>query len=302
MIWLILSLIAALLWSISNIIDKHVVSYELKRPAVVTGIVSLFQFSLFIVFSVVVGVFTKVNFFIDLKYIIIAIIIGVVYDLAFIFYYNAMERGDVDRVGVITETTPLFVMLLATLFLDEILILRRYVGIFIIVLGALFVSYKIKDIKEKATSKIWILFVFIATFLFASRNVLVKYSTNFVPYIVLIFWMAYGCLLMSIILSFVNRKKIKSLKMISKRIKLHLLLSTTISFTALMCFIYATFLYKVSIVASIASVKTLFLFVITAIIVEFRPSIVKERITFKSEVIKLIGVILIIVGVWAVVS
>jgi drug/metabolite transporter (DMT)-like permease len=61
---------------------------------------------------------------------------------------KSLSIEEVSRVMSLFSFTPLFVLLLSTIFLSEIFRFEKYVGIFLIVFGSIFVSVK-KYVKVK---------------------------------------------------------------------------------------------------------------------------------------------------------
>src|SRR5438132_8589048 len=93
MSWILLSVLAAFVWALCNVTDKYLFSKSIKDP--VLGII---LFGLVgIVFSAIVFL-TKGFGQISLNNILIALLNGLIYLLASLCYYRALQLEEVSRV------------------------------------------------------------------------------------------------------------------------------------------------------------------------------------------------------------
>ena len=145
--WIIFTLIAIAFWSVINIQDKHVLSHELRDPVLVTTVFCLTMYLFFIVVSIFnSGIMMAGNL------IVLALISGVIYSFSIWGYYFAMKKEEVSKIVPIFSIEPFFIALLAFFIFNEKLSPLNYLGIVIIVLGAIFISYEKnhKKIKKKS--------------------------------------------------------------------------------------------------------------------------------------------------------
>lgn len=113
--WWIFTLGAALLWATANIIDKHVVSDELKDPVLCTVTFGITMFILFGIFTLVM----KPSISLQTAIIIFSVLAGMVMSFGVIFYFKALAKEEVSRVIPMLALTPLVVLLFATFLFDE---------------------------------------------------------------------------------------------------------------------------------------------------------------------------------------
>ena len=143
MSWITLTLLALVLWAIVNILDKYVVDHELRDPVFVTAIFCLTASILLICLSVFFGL--QVISFLAIG---LAIITGLMYSLAIYLYYTVMRGEEISRLVPLISVEPLFIALGAFLFFNEQLGWQHYLGIILVVLGALLIA------REKSSNKL----------------------------------------------------------------------------------------------------------------------------------------------------
>ncbi|MEI0530268.1 EamA family transporter [Brachyspira pilosicoli] len=74
------------------------------------------------------------------KTLIFIILSGVATGLSWIFYFKALQIGNVNKVIVIDKLSIVFTIILAAIFLNEALTLKIIIGVILIVAGTLIIS------------------------------------------------------------------------------------------------------------------------------------------------------------------
>lgn len=77
---------------------------------------------------------------INSKNLIFLIISGITTGLSWIFYFKALQIGEVSKVAVIDKLSIAFTIILAFIFLKETITLKTIIGIIFIIAGTLIVS------------------------------------------------------------------------------------------------------------------------------------------------------------------
>lgn len=72
---------------------------------------------------------------------IFIILSGVATGLSCLFYFKALQIGNVNKVIVIDKLSIVFTIILASLFLKEIISLKIIIGVILIVAGTLIISF-----------------------------------------------------------------------------------------------------------------------------------------------------------------
>ena len=74
------------------------------------------------------------------KTLIFIILSGIATGLSWIFYFKALQIGNVNKVIVIDKLSIVFTIILAAIFLNEALTLKIIIGVILIVAGTLIIS------------------------------------------------------------------------------------------------------------------------------------------------------------------
>jgi transporter family protein len=294
MLWVLLSVLAAFLWSLVAVIDKHAITDELRDPALATSISGVVMFAVFALISVFFGVETAPDV------ILFATLAGIFFNIAIFFYYKAMQHEEASRVIPILMTTPVFVLVFASVFLRESFSPVQYLGIFFLVIGAILITLKRNEKGFSAfrkKSKVFLSAVagvaFLSTLAYAVRNILTEYAIRGVGPFSIFLWMGIGTLITSVVIFSLHRPKIS--KKARKGIK-HVKLSKLLSAAAMFILTIAISQNTVSLPSALASIEALFVFVIAVLLSKHRPKIIREELKGSALFLKFIAIVIIILG------
>ena len=93
-----------------------------------------------------------------------------------ILYFQSIVAGPITIVGTLSAAYPALTVLFARMFLGEALLPMQYVGVAVVILGCLGLSYSPPDPNAKVTSRKWVLYAGTALVLWGAAQTLVKYS------------------------------------------------------------------------------------------------------------------------------
>ncbi|MBI2176627.1 EamA family transporter [Candidatus Woesearchaeota archaeon] len=161
------------LWAWGNIFDKRLMTRHLKDPVILTALFSfpsLVFSGLLLAFIGIPSVSGWVAF--------AAFSAGVVLTFALIPYFRALASEEASRVVPLWHFSPLFTLVLAVVFLGEVLTWSGYVAFALILAGGFLVSTRrIGDAFHLSHAMVLML---LSSFLFAVSDVLLKfaYSNN----------------------------------------------------------------------------------------------------------------------------
>ncbi len=286
MLWAILAFIATIIWVIVVLLDKYVVTSELKDPLLATVVSGLCMF----IFFGLMNLFKDGIIYSPLL-VFLSLLTGVLYTTAVLVYYYVMKREDASKVSPALATGPLFTLVLGFFFLAERFTTLKYVGVIAIVIGAILLSFK--ESHHHFRIDRWFLIALAASFLFAARHALVKYITLKTSIWSVFFWMGLGSGLTAITLLITHHPHIR--KKANKGVK-HLILNGALTSLALYIFSVAISLGPVSLVMAVVGTQPLFVFISATLLSMFLPSIIYEKISREILLQKLIGILLIIAG------
>ncbi len=286
--WLIFTLASAILFSITNIIEKHVISDELKDSKLS---ISIYGISYFVI-GLVMLIIAKTDIILNASF-AIAISAGISMGLARWLYYKSLKREEVSRVIPLYLITPLFVLILGIIFLNETFTLQKYLGIFLLILGAMSISIRIDKGKKRITPIIYL--ILFSTFLFAVRDVLSRHISQKLEFIALFFGLSMGVILVSLVLLVIHhpamihkKKKILGIK--------HLILLSLMNIIAHLLFLKALTLQKAALVSALVNSKVFLVFVIAIAFSKYNPKIIREHLKKETIILKVIGTILLFIG------
>ena len=288
-VWALFSILAALSWAISDIIDKFVLTKWVKTPMVpviILGFVGLIaSIGIYFIYG-----FSSLSYF----NIFLALVAGIFNALMVVFYFKAVKIEEVSRVVPLFNFVPLFILLLATIFLGEIFTPLKYLGIFLVVGGAVLIS--IKDFSAFKISKafFWIL---LGSFIISITAVLIKYLLNFTDYLTIFAYNRIGVFIGIIPIAYFYIPELKHIiKTHGKKVAVVMSVSEIINLIGLLLITIATSFSAVSLVATLAATEPFFVLSAMVFLSVFYPRILHEEIGKSTILVKLGAIILMFIG------
>jgi drug/metabolite transporter (DMT)-like permease len=281
--WLF-SLLAPAFMALSNIVDNHVLHARYNDPVsydIVTTWISL---------PIAVGIFLakRVSFSFDAWFVGTAV--GFAFTFLFILYTVAMMREQGANVVSVIYISPLFVAVLAGLFLGEKLYAVKYAGILLLVASAFLVLYKRIDTKNFALG-----LVLLYSFAAAASRVVTKFALESVDVWSYYFWFLVGGLLGSIVLAAAWRAYGRAVTK-PDRPTLLLMVATDGFSTVGLILLYSAFYYgSVTLASGLTAIQPSLVLLYSAVLLRVRPgAIPAERITGRWASIRKVGAALLI--------
>ncbi len=113
-----------------------------------------------------------------MNYLLVGVLIYILDGLGWILYFESIVYGPITIVGTLSATYPALTLLFAQIFLHEKLVPLQYLGVAMVLLGCVGLSYSPPDPtgEGKATSKRWIPLAVIALLCWGAAQTLLKYS------------------------------------------------------------------------------------------------------------------------------
>ena len=289
MSWIFLSILAAFIWSVVSILDKYIISKLVDRPIVpviIMGTIGLFS-SAAIFFILGFEPLSTAN-------ILLAIIAGIFYVLTVFLYFHAAKIEEISKVVPLFYLTPLFILIIAALFLGEIFTPIKYLGIVLLVIGAILVSSS--KLSFNFGKAFWLM-VF-ASVVLAVNQVITKYLLGFADFWTIFGYMRIGAFVALIPSIVIN---IESFKSIYKEKGLKpfgfITASESLTLLALLSITLAAVTGFITLVNALSSVQSFFVLLLTVVISIFYPQILKEEIQRSTVIIKVIAIAIMFTGV-----
>lgn len=287
--WILFSVLAAFCWALSSIIDKYVLTKWVKNPLVpiiLTGIIGLVAC---IIVYFVYG-FSSLSYFNTF----LAIIAGFFYILATIFYFKALKIEEVSRIVPLFYLSPLFILIFAGIFLGEVFVISQYLGIILLMVGAILISSKGLSRISLGKAFWWMMLSVIAISLNA---LLTKYLLNFADYWTIFAWTKVGAAIGVIPVVYIYLPELMdTIKRYGKKVVAAMSTSEALTVSGFLFSTIALSVGYVTLVGALSSVEPLFVLLFAAILSIFYPSVLKEEIGKSVIFQKILAIILMFIG------
>lgn len=260
---LLFSLIATILWSLSNVLDKFVVNIDSKDNY--WGILNISIISIIPLFFILKTYF-QISLPSNYSTLFIYFLIGISYFLATYFYLKSLHIAEATSVSILLKLSSIFILVGEITFLGGYFHLTEIFGIIFLIISSLIIS--IKSFKNlKINKAFWLMLV--SSFFFAIRSLIADYIVNGEP-INLYVWSIIGSILTASLVLIIKKKArnntIKILKNYSKKQIFLVSASKNLSGIGILLYIIAIDKGSVTIVSFITSTQPIFVLTLVSII------------------------------------
>jgi drug/metabolite transporter (DMT)-like permease len=186
-----------------------------------------------------------------------------------------------------------FILFLAAIFLGEVLGFVQYLGVFLIVVGAMLISSR--NFKFDFGKAFW--FVIIGCLIFSVCSVLVKYLLDFADFWTVFSYVRIGMIFLLIPMACLSVGELKSaVKKHGAKVLGVMSLSEILTVAAVLIGTIAVSIGSVTLVNALSSIEPFFVLFIALILSVHHPKILKEELGKAVVLVKLAAVILIFAG------
>ncbi len=297
MSWFFIALIAPAFWAASNFIDKYLLNkyFQDLKPEVLVIISSLVG----ILVVPLIAIFVPGVWQINIKDLLILLISGILLMVTLFPYLYALMDEDVSSITTIFQTIPIFSYILGFIFLNETLNDKQIFASSLIIFGAIGISLDLSTKKLKFKSKPFFLML-LASFSFSFAFFLFKFVTIADNYWVSNFWLYIGTLIPAIfMLIFIKKYRHDFFQAISKHkttvIGLNIV-NEVLDTAAKMAMNFATLLVPLALAWVVNGFQPLLALFYGIILTIFFPNIIKEDISKKIVLQKLVFIIFMFIG------
>ncbi|MBG82897.1 MAG: hypothetical protein CL791_06275 [Chloroflexi bacterium] len=294
--WILAALANPLIFSIVTLIDKRILSgFGLGLPS----------FNLFVggsqgILGASVLIFNfpyKISF----EVITLAWSIGVLQAANMIFMFWMLKREDPSRVIPATQTSPIYVALLAWWIFGETLSLLQSAAVLLAVGGSVLASIQIDSASGKNNFIFQPLFLLLAlgALLMASSQLITKSIVDDLSMLHIVSLRGLGLFTVMWIM-FARSNTLRDLGSFLKQPKKSLWLITAegiMPFNGHLLITYAIGNGPVALVSALGGARPIFIFTMTTLGARFAPSIIYERLTVSSLLLKLLSASMVVVAV-----
>lgn len=297
--WLFYAFIAPVLWALVNISDQYLVvkySYGNKSP----GALVLFSSFIGIFVALFIGVFANHVFSIQIEDKLLLMLNGVFTILWIILYLYALKIESVSGVVPWFVTVPIFGYVLGYFILGEDLTLYQKVGSFIVLIGTFILTLDFSKAGHYRFKWLLALYMLPACVLLAVMGVIFKYVTVAGDFWISSFWVHLGLGLSGVFIYFLSKSYRKSFTDMIRRggLKIFTLntLSEVVSVVGNLASSYATLIAPVALVLIVANFQPAILLILSLLATKFFPNIIREDLTKRILVPKIIAILIMLLG------
>ncbi|MDG6221759.1 MAG: EamA family transporter [Candidatus Bathyarchaeota archaeon] len=293
--WLLFALLAPAFMAMNIVINKFLVTKKFR------GYFSMIIYLNFVdlIFAGSVYVFFPVSF--SFPYAFFAMFTGILPVIGFWFYSKALMVEEASRLAPLFQFIPLFVALMSVLFLGEILSTQQYVGIGLIILTSILISYKKSENEHSLSSAFKLMIPFSA--IIAVYSVLNKVLLGYFDFWSVFFWMMIGSwvgVLFLLLFSKPRKAFFESVSHLGARTFITTLAGEGSYILGTIFLLISSSLGYISLVSAIAGLQQFFVFIYMVLLSLFMPTILKEDISRNVLALKIFAIALMFVGTWMV--
>ena len=183
--WLLPALIAPAVYAATVFVDKYVVEHKVKD---VRGI-PIFS-------AIAAGTFGIVLWFIlgrpilSLNNTTLLMLSGLSSISALAFYFYALSKSHASYINAVFQMIPVFLLIMALVFLGEHLAVIQVIGFFVILAAVLGLSAEKGSTRFRLNKAFWAMVA--SDLLFATASILIKFSTNLTDFGSILIYEALG--------------------------------------------------------------------------------------------------------------
>lgn len=287
MMWAIFAILAAFFYALESVLDKVAVSRQIKKPAEATIIGGGAVFVSLIIIGLLGG--GRVA---PVQVVLVCVMSGVIAHAVNWFYFLALRKEEVSRVMPIYATMPVITTIFAYFVLGERFSAQTYIGIALVVCGAILISMK-SGARGFKFSGVMML-VLLSAVLGASRTILTKYIEGAATDWTIILWTGVGGLLSVLVTEVLHDHK-KILR--REYIGVHVLVGGGIvGGIATIFYIFSILHGPASLAAALIEIQPIFVLTIASIFAAQFPELSDEVVHRRAIMQKILAVMVIAGG------
>lgn len=295
MSWLLITLIAYFLNAIAMVVDKTLLKRDVKNPFVYTFYIAALG-AVLMVFILPFGLTWP-----GWSQLIISLLVGATFAIGLFLMFFGLKKEDASRLTpIIGGLTPVFVFILAYLFLAERLFSRQMVAFSLIIIGTFIISLTFsKDRAPQLRRALWLALP--AAFFYGLSYVLTKDVYNHQPFFSGFVWTRLGVFITAMLpmLWAANRRDLlHPPKDNNSNVRGRFLFGQACGGASAVLIQYATAIASVSLVQALQGVQYVFIFIAVVYLNHYHPKVLKENLSAAALAQKIIAILLIALGMY----
>ena len=294
MVWFLTALVAAIISSVGNIIDSHLLSK--KMPSLPSFLIPMGLTQLIggVVFLAIFPFPANP----DSMHILVACGAGLLNACGYLIILNSLRKSEVSRVIPVISSAPIFVALLSIPLLGEMLSLWQWFAIVITVAGAVLISLQMDGGGRKARLQKSFFILLLVALMLAVASIGFKYALEKISFWNM--WGINGISIATVILIYsVRKKNMLELRNLNQRTRniLIIVVDVCLGITAGILGFRALEIGHVALVNALLNVRPAFVFIFSLVLSAFFPTVINDRLNKRTALIKFIAVALMTAGI-----
>jgi len=296
--WFLMALAAPFLWSVTNHIDKYMLSKYLQERS--TELLLIFSaLASVLILLPVAFVYRWELFSVSGGNLLILFFVGLLSAGGLYFYLKSLTGEEASIVVPLFQVVPVFGYVLSYFILGETLSGMQVLSSLVIIFGVMVLAVEIRQNSRVAFKGRLLLLISVSSLLFALYDVLFKMVAITESFWVSVFWQAVGLFLLGAFLLLNPKFRYEFFQVfrnVGGRI-LSLNIASELLYTlGSLAHSFATLLAPVALVLVVSGLQPLFVFIGGVFLTLFLPRITKENISPRHLAHKLISIAIITVG------
>jgi uncharacterized membrane protein len=296
--WLFIALVAPLLWALSNVIDKYLVSKYFRSD---TGTLVLYSSFIGLPLALLIAFVNPLVLAIEPLTALFVMLNSFLLIIYLFPYLRALSKADASVVVTLFQTIPVFSYLLALVLLGERISGLQAAGALVIIIGAVGISLEIEGRRLRIRTDV-VLLQLCASFLIALNYALFKVFSLQVDFWTVSFWQYTGFFVFGLVL-FVSARSYRERFIASVRQNRGIIIGLNamnelINITGVVVFTYASLLAPLALLWAVNGFQPFFIFVLSAVAAALFPSIIREDLRRSVVVRKLIFMLVVLFGTY----
>ncbi len=291
MSWITAAIASTILFSFCVLFDKFVGTSKIKSVYSFAFVMNV----MYLPFTCIATYFLR-NTFMWGWALLFSCLAGVSWFIMWLFYWTALQKGEASRVAAVFFTTPIWSAFIGLFFLNERLVAFKWVGIMVIVCGAVLSS--LGGSSHKKDTDIAYVYALLAAIFGAIGNAISKYAMGSLSPFTVNCVAFYATLPLYLVL-LRDTSVFHEVQSTLSNVKLsaQFLVRGLLGYSAIMLNMMAMGMGVVSLVSAIGGAQPMVILVLSLIASTLFPKLIHEELGKKTLLPKLTALILTVVGV-----
>jgi transporter family protein len=296
--WLILSLTAAVLWGGSNVVDKVLIEKHIPSAVLCAFFIGAYG----LISALVVATTVPIQFD-SPGAVSLACLSGVLYFTYILLYFAALSHGEATVVSALGQITPIFAAFWDYLVLGQVFGLMTYVGVGVVVLGAILISLERRQEVVKSSPRFnkALQLMVVACFVRSLSDLSLKYALTELNDWDAFFWPRLGIFAGAVVVVLVGpgpQRLVTAVKEIGWPINLLIMGNEVACLGATLANTLAYARGPLTLVAAAGSVQPLFILLLVATVNMVKRGLIPEQTGWRLGALRLPPLGMIISGTY----